>query len=249
MRHDDPAPFAVPEPASPRDRRVLFFGDSHVAGVGDPEGKGWVGRVVANAFRCGCPLTAYNLGVRRETSEQVAARLRAEARPRLAIETEGRVVLSFGANDCTIEDGTPRVALERSCAALAKILGETTAAAMPTMMIGPAAVSDAEQNGRIKTLSAAFAEVCDGSGIPFVSVIEPLLGADAWMREVAAGDGAHPGAAGYGGSDHCRRLHRVAARHISNYRRQPEMNAPRRPSRQVDWVACRIAKGRLRSLR
>jgi len=66
------------------DQRVLFFGDSHAAGIGDPEGKGWVGRVVAESFRLGHPLMAYNLGVRGETSEQVAARWHAEALPRLA---------------------------------------------------------------------------------------------------------------------------------------------------------------------
>ena len=37
--------------ACPRDRRILFFGDSFVAGVGDPTGLGWVGRVVAAALR------------------------------------------------------------------------------------------------------------------------------------------------------------------------------------------------------
>lgn len=52
----------------PNDRRVLFFGDSLVAGVRDPAGKGWVGRVVAASFAEGLALTAYNLGVRGETS-------------------------------------------------------------------------------------------------------------------------------------------------------------------------------------
>ena len=56
------------------DLRVVFVGDSFVAGVGDPEGRGWVGRVVAAAHAAGLPLTAYNLGVRRETSADVLAR-------------------------------------------------------------------------------------------------------------------------------------------------------------------------------
>jgi hypothetical protein len=45
------------------DRRILFFGDSLVAGVGDPSGDGWVGRVVAASCAAGLPVTAYNLGV------------------------------------------------------------------------------------------------------------------------------------------------------------------------------------------
>jgi hypothetical protein len=91
------------------DRRLLFFGDSLVAGVGDPSGRGWVGRVVAASFGGGLPFTAYNLGVRRETSEQVAARWHSEALPRLLPEADVRIVVSFGANDTTIEHGRLRV--------------------------------------------------------------------------------------------------------------------------------------------
>jgi acyl-CoA thioesterase-1 len=119
VRGDDPA----------IDRRVLFFGDSLVAGAGDPTAQGWVGRVAGASFGLGLPLTAYNLGVRGETSEQVAARWRAEALPRLAAGSDARVVLSFGANDTTVDDGCLRVEPERSCAALADILGGVARAA------------------------------------------------------------------------------------------------------------------------
>lgn len=100
------------------DRRVLFFGDSHVAGVDDPEGRGWVGRVVVESYRLGLPLTAYNPGVRGETSQQVAARWRAGALSRLTPAAEGRVVLSFGANDTTVDDGVlRRCRVNAQCAA------------------------------------------------------------------------------------------------------------------------------------
>jgi lysophospholipase L1-like esterase len=72
------------------DRRLLFFGDSLVAGVGDPTGAGWVGRVVATSFASGLGLTAYNLGIRGETSEQIASRWRTEALPRLLAGAAGR---------------------------------------------------------------------------------------------------------------------------------------------------------------
>jgi acyl-CoA thioesterase I len=179
------------------DRRVLYFGDSHVAGVGDPAGMGWVGRVVASSFQQGLPLTAYNLGVRGETSAQVAARWRAEALPRLTPGSDARVVLSFGANDTTIENGHIRVEPERSCAVLAGMLREAAALGLPVFGLGPAPVDDPEQNERIRSLSGAFAEVCRGPGVPFVSVVELLLASPVWMQEVAAGDGAHPSTAGY----------------------------------------------------
>jgi acyl-CoA thioesterase I len=153
------------------DQRVLFFGDSRVAGVGDPEGKGWVGRVVAESFRLGHPLMAYNLGVRGETSEQVAARWHAEALPRLTPAADGRIVLSFGANDTTVEEGRLRVEAERSCAALSAILKGAAVAGVRALMVGPAPVDDPAQNERICTLSAAFGDACREAGVSFVSVV------------------------------------------------------------------------------
>src|SRR5215472_16470033 len=80
--------------------RICFFGDSFVNGTGDDDALGWVGRIVAQARQGGCGMTAYNLGVRRDTSADVAARWQAEARVRLPPECDGRLVFSFGANDC-----------------------------------------------------------------------------------------------------------------------------------------------------
>src|SRR5204863_5458617 len=96
--------------ASQVDRRVLVFGDSIVAGVGDPEGRGWLGRVVAECWAAGLELTAYPLGVRRQTSVEVARRWRDETLPRLAQDVDCRVVFAVGANDTTLEDGAARVA-------------------------------------------------------------------------------------------------------------------------------------------
>lgn len=68
------------------DMRICFFGDSVINGTGDDDGLGWVGRVVAQARRGGCDVTAYNLGIRRGTSADVAARWAGEARLRLPHE-------------------------------------------------------------------------------------------------------------------------------------------------------------------
>jgi acyl-CoA thioesterase-1 len=179
------------------DQRLSFFGDSLVAGVGDPTGRGWVGRVVAASFDLGLPLTAYALGVRGETSEQVAARWRSEALPRLVPGTDARIVLSFGANDTTLEHGQPRVTPERSCAALARILEGATTLGLIPLVIGPAPVDDPQQNERIQTLSARFSKLCASVNVHFVSVVEQLLASSVWMTHVAAGDGAHPAAEGY----------------------------------------------------
>ena len=63
--------------------RVCFIGDSFVLGVGDPDGLGWSGRIAAAARRRGIDITAYNLGVRRETTADIARRWQAEVAPRL----------------------------------------------------------------------------------------------------------------------------------------------------------------------
>lgn len=186
-------------------RRVLFLGDSLVAGVGDPAGGGWVARVVSACFDHGTPVSAYNLGVRRETSIEVAARWRAEAAPRLALTDDShtsaagdaRLVVSFGANDTALEHGRVRVPAERSRRALATLLDEASGLGLAQFVVGPAPVDDPAHNDRISDLTDSFAEVCGESGTPFIRTVGPLLESPVWMSEVTAGDGAHPAADGY----------------------------------------------------
>ncbi|HTA15882.1 MAG TPA: GDSL-type esterase/lipase family protein [Solirubrobacteraceae bacterium] len=178
-------------------RRVLFFGDSLVAGVGDPAGGGWVARVVGACFAHGQPLSPYNLGIRRETSIQVAARWRAEAMPRVPPGVDARMVVSFGTNDTTVEDGAVRVPADSSRHALATILDEASTLDLAALVVGPAPVDDPEQNRRIGALTESFAEVCQERDTPFIGIVEPLLQSPVWMSEVSAGDGAHPGSGGY----------------------------------------------------
>jgi acyl-CoA thioesterase I len=117
--------------------------------------------------------------------------------PRLAPGADAGVVLSFGANDTTVQDGPPRVSPEHSSVALAAILTGTASLGLSALMVGPAPVDDLEQNERIRNLSGAFADVCARSGAAFVSIVEPLLASRVWMTQVAAGDGARPAAEGY----------------------------------------------------
>jgi lysophospholipase L1-like esterase len=179
------------------DLRLLCFGDSFVAGVGDPRGQGWVGRVVEAAHAAGRPLMAYNLGVRRETSVEVAVRWRFEAMPRRFAGADCRVIFAVGANDTTVENGTVRVAPERSCMALDKMLSQAAEIGLPAAVAGPPPAGDAGQQARVVALSDAFAGVCTERSVPFWPVAEPLLASPVWLDEAAAGDGAHPAARGY----------------------------------------------------
>jgi lysophospholipase L1-like esterase len=184
-------------PASEADRRVLFFGDSIVAGVGDPHGRGWVGRVVEASFLAGLPLTAYALGVRRQTSVEVAARWLAEARPRLHPDADCRVVFAFGVNDAMLEAGAQRVDPAVSAGTLARVLGEAAQLGLPAFVAGPGPVCDPEHTARIAALSERFEAVCELRGVPFAAVVEDLGASSSWLDEAAHGDGAHPAAGGY----------------------------------------------------
>jgi acyl-CoA thioesterase-1 len=179
------------------DRRVLFFGESIVAGVGDPQGRGWVARVAEAAWADGLPPIAYDLGVRRETSVDVAARWLAEARPRLLGGADCRVVFSFGANDTMFEGDAPRVASDRSVATLGGLLEEAANLAPPVFVVGPAPVCEPWHRTRITALSERFEAVCARRGVPSWPVAEALGASAVWLDEAARGDGAHPAAGGH----------------------------------------------------
>jgi acyl-CoA thioesterase-1 len=181
-----------------RDLRICFVGDSFVAGTGDEAALGWVGRVAAAAWHRGTGFTAYNLGVRRDTSADLRRRAEAEVLARLlGAGTAQAVVFSFGANDCTLEDEMPRVppaATEENAAAL---LG-WAAARWPVLMLGsPPLAHDPAHDARAAALSARLAALCDAMDLPFLDLHAALSAGPAWRQAAARGDGVHPDGAGY----------------------------------------------------
>ncbi len=178
--------------------RICFFGDSFVNGTGDDEALGWPGRLVAAARQRGLDVTYYNLGVRRDTSDDIAARWRDEAHRRLPPDCNPRLAFSFGTNDAaTAETGGPRVSLERSLLNAGNILLAACTLA-PTLMIGPLPVlHDPQANARSRELSLGLGDLCYRLGIPFLETATFISQCEPWSREVAAGDGAHPNKAGY----------------------------------------------------
>src|ERR1700678_3006296 len=84
--------------------RICFFGDCFVNGTGDDDALGWPGRVIATLRRNGLDITHYNLGVRRDTSADIAGRWRPEAERRFQTDGPKRLTFSFGTNDCASDD-------------------------------------------------------------------------------------------------------------------------------------------------
>jgi lysophospholipase L1-like esterase len=178
-----------------RDLRICFVGDSFVQGTGDPECLGWTGRVCARAERTEGGVTYYNLGVRRDTSADIRLRWRDEVLRRLPPEVDGRVVLSFGTNDTTAQDGRVRVALEESLGHARAILEE--ARPWRPLLVGPPYLCEPEQADRLRLLSRGLSLLCQELGVPFVEAFEALGRSTPWRSELAAHDGMHPRAEGY----------------------------------------------------
>jgi lysophospholipase L1-like esterase len=171
--------------------RICFVGDSMVNGTGDPAYLGWVGRVLQDERTRHEELTGYNLGIRRDRSDQIRARWRAEVEARLPPEVEGRVVFSFGANDA-VQGIAPSATLEHARALLSE-----AAVRWPVFMVGVVPLPDKTVRTRITVLDEALATLCVSLGISYLSVFDHLMETSVWLDEARAGDGAHPGAGGY----------------------------------------------------
>ncbi len=176
--------------------RICFVGDSFVNGTGDPEYLGWTGRICRAARRKGLDITYYNLGIRRNTSADIALRWLEEVSHRLPEECNGRVVFSFGVNDTTIEEGKTRINFQNSIENTSNILTDANPL-FPVLMVSPPPVPDIEQNIRVAELSRQFDSVCRQLGVPYLDVFNPLQASTVWLKEAAANDGYHPGLAGY----------------------------------------------------
>jgi acyl-CoA thioesterase I len=176
--------------------RICFIGDSFVSGAFDQECLGWVGRIAAAARARGHDVSPYNLGVRGETSLQIATRWRAEAEVRQSPQQEGRLVFEFGVNDVRDVNGKRQLEAAQSLAAARSILAAASAW-KPTLMVGPPPVGDDLRNARVKDLSAALASLCAGLAVPYFDSFAGLLASPVWLPSVQSVDGTHPAAAGY----------------------------------------------------
>ncbi|YAL84105.1 GDSL-type esterase/lipase family protein [Dermacoccaceae bacterium W4C1] len=172
---------------------LCFVGDSLVAGQGDPKALGWVSRVVARTPRAETTLQTYNLGISGDTSADVLARWRRETEPRWRQVNEPRLVIGMGTNDVQAGMTTARSRLN-----LANILDDASTTGIATFVVGPPPTADEELNRRIEVLADAQADVCSRRRVTYVDCFRPLLGHDQWRSDLDAGDGVHPGQAGYG---------------------------------------------------
>ena len=157
-----------------RDVRVCVFGDSFVAGVGDPKALGWVGRVATRTPpSTGVALTLYSLGVRGQSTEDVVVRMPLEVSPRFARGDEHGVVLAVGMADAFAD-----VPVARSAATL-----EFGLQSIPTSVGSSSARRRSDPRRSASgwpALDTAFARVCERLDVPYVSTYAPLVGHGPW---------------------------------------------------------------------
>ncbi len=176
--------------------RLCFLGDSFVSGAFDSECLGWAGRISAAARRRGHDVSPYNLGIRGETSVQLAARWRHEANLRHTPLQEVRLIFEFGMNDAREVNGKPQVAQNDSLSAARDIL-RPASQWKPVLMIGPPPVNDEPRNSRVKSFSQDLVTLCTELNVPFFDSHSALLGSGIWLRDIREVDDTHPSAAGY----------------------------------------------------
>jgi lysophospholipase L1-like esterase len=175
--------------------RICVVGDALVAGVGDARSLGWVGRVGARTPRDEGAVTLFPLGVPGETTAGLLTRWREETNRRFAgaLPEACRLVVGLGHED--LRQG---VTLPRSRLNLANVLDECSATGMPAFVVGPPPGPDDAFNAKVQELSDALADVCVRRRVPYVDAFTPLVTHEDWLTDLAAGDGVHPGQAGYG---------------------------------------------------
>jgi lysophospholipase L1-like esterase len=156
-------------------------------------------------------VTAYNLGVRGDTSEGVLARWRDEVERRRQISPSTVIVFAFGANDAKLHpDGRPFVPLESTHRNTANILKMATTD-HTVLFIGPAPVEEGAlarvlnpdgsapvpTNHQVKAVSTAIASEAAKAGVPFFDLYSRLADDKAWFDGLRETDGIHPPARGH----------------------------------------------------
>lgn len=182
-----------------KDIRIAFIGDSFVNGTGDPEYLGWTQRVCQHIqqHNQNIELTAYNLGIRRETSTNILKRWENEVKPRLIDGDKFILVFSFGVNDCVIINGKQRVDLKTSVENLKNILLKAKEKYDEVLFIMPPAINDANINSNIEKLIENYTKVCIDLKINYINKFDNLKIDPIWKKETSENDGSHPRSNGY----------------------------------------------------
>ena len=176
----------------------FFYGDSLTQGVNDAlMPGGWVSRLAVLAHEAGlCPIpraTFYNLGARRHSTANIAARWRSELETRLIPGMIPHLVFCTGVVDMAAPGGGQPADPQMAAEHMELLLAEAACVA-PVLVISPPPVTDAAASARIGQLGKLQQQLCAVRGIAFAQVYELLAGSTDYMDDLS--DGLHPGSQG-----------------------------------------------------
>ena len=100
-------------------------------------------------------------------------------------------------NDVREINGKPQLEESQSLAAARSLLVKASQW-KPTLMVGPPPVNDEPRNGRVRSVSTKFAELCGELDVPYFDSWTALCDTGVWLRDIKEVDGTHPTAVGYG---------------------------------------------------
>lgn len=188
---------------------VFFVGDSITFGWRDEDIGGWPTRLISGLSNWHA-VTAYNLGVRGDTSRSIRARWHDEvSRRRQAPHSV--VVFAFGANDAKLyPDGQPFVPLAETRSNVADILTSAQNDHI-LLFIGPAPIEETvlgrvlnpegtgpvPTNRQVEIVSGVLAEEAARANVPFLDLFNRLGKEEQWFDSLRETDGIHPPARGH----------------------------------------------------
>lgn len=199
---NDPDTSKVPQ------TRAVFIGDSIMYGVGDTANLGgWPARLLRSQKMLDVSFTLYNLGVRSDTTEEIANRWLSESEARLPDSIPSIFVFCFGINDATRVNDELRVPLERSLENARKIMSEAKNRSR-VLWISPTPIKDSSQptttslgsiQAKSNSVTAAYNQgyksLAEELSIDYLDLFSYFIGHETW--EDLLFDGVHPNASGY----------------------------------------------------
>ena len=190
-------------------KKLVALGDSGVMGWGDPQEGGWCERLRRHWMEIPGGPVLYNLGVRGDGLERLAARLPAEVgcRGELRRQRPQGILLGVGLNDTARvgrPDGRPQLAPEAFLYGLDQLLAQAKAIA-PPLVIGLTPVLEEAMPfadllwydlASLRRYEGLLEEACLEADVPFLPLLDGLLADSHWPRWLSS-DGLHLNSLGH----------------------------------------------------
>jgi lysophospholipase L1-like esterase len=190
-------------------KKLIALGDSGVFGWGDPLEGGWCERLRRHWMDLPDGPVLYNLGVRGDGLERLAARLPAEVgcRGELRRQRPQGIMLGIGLNDTARvgrADGRPQLDPDGFLFGLQQLLPLARSLA-PVFVIGLTPVLETAMPyaevlwyslSAVQRYDALLQEACLEADVPFLPLLEPLLADPSWEQWLCS-DGLHLNSEGH----------------------------------------------------